>query len=468
MSSPELGSTLRRRRSRAGGRLCPRGAPRSSITVSGTTANDGRGGALHPGDTGAQTAAALRQALSGGRRAWADARRRRADAHLPRPGRRLGAAAAVHADVFGDVSPANTMLFVHALIGEGFLVEVEVDAIVVEPAVHRLAPLVDPMADRRARGATSLRLNNDVPVDEFVELARLAESLQFDQIWVSNDLFFRSAPVLLAAAATATRDDRPRDVHPQSVLDSSGGDCDDRCNAAGAQCRALSARAGGGSRRLPRLGGNRSRGSAGPHPGGCRRHQGAVLRRLPRRRRRHRPWLAARRTPACPRRADSDLPRGDVATDAGADRGDRRRRTPPALPAGVVHRRDDPHRRRDSPDRDGSPTTSTSRRASGCRSTTTPSWLAGRWPRNSPTTAPRSHRRCWRGSASTRPHSANCARRPDRAVELLPPAMMELGVSGTPDEVVERCRHLIAAGARHVSFGPPLGPRSPNGGAPAR
>ena len=52
---------------------------------------------------------------------------------------------------------------------------------------------------------TSLRLNNDVPVDEFIELARLAESLEFDQIWVSNDLFFRSAPVLLAAAATATR-----------------------------------------------------------------------------------------------------------------------------------------------------------------------------------------------------------------------------------------------------------------------
>lgn len=51
---------------------------------------------------------------------------------------------------------------------------------------------------------TSLRLNNDVAIDEFVELATLAESLEFDQIWVSNDLFFRSAPVLLAAAATAT------------------------------------------------------------------------------------------------------------------------------------------------------------------------------------------------------------------------------------------------------------------------
>ena len=42
--------------------------------------------------------------------------------------------------------------------------------------------------------------------------------------------------------------------------------------------------------------------------------------------------------------------------------------------------------------------------------------------------------------------------------DLVPPAMMSLGISGTPDEVVERCRSLVAAGARHVSFGPPLGP----------
>jgi enamine deaminase RidA (YjgF/YER057c/UK114 family) len=104
----------------------------SSITVSGTTANDGRGGALHPGDTGAQTAAALRQALTavdglGGR--LDDVVRTRI---FLAPGADWGAAAAVHADVFGEVKPANTMLFVHALIGDGFLVEVEVDAIVME------------------------------------------------------------------------------------------------------------------------------------------------------------------------------------------------------------------------------------------------------------------------------------------------------------------------------------------------
>src|SRR5918994_2531446 len=71
---------------------------------------------------------------------------------------------------------------------------------------------------------TSLRLNNDVGVDEFVELARLAESLGFDQIWLSNDLFFRSAPVVLAAAATATSAIRlgtcvlnPYSMHPAEI-----------------------------------------------------------------------------------------------------------------------------------------------------------------------------------------------------------------------------------------------------------
>ncbi len=50
----------------------------------------------------------------------------------------------------------------------------------------------------------SLRLNNDIGVATFVEMAVVAEGFGFDQIWVSHDLFFRSAPVILAAAAGAT------------------------------------------------------------------------------------------------------------------------------------------------------------------------------------------------------------------------------------------------------------------------
>lgn len=50
----------------------------------------------------------------------------------------------------------------------------------------------------------SLRFNNDLPVKEYVRLAQAAEHWGFDQFWVSDDLFLRSAPVILTAIATAT------------------------------------------------------------------------------------------------------------------------------------------------------------------------------------------------------------------------------------------------------------------------
>ncbi len=50
----------------------------------------------------------------------------------------------------------------------------------------------------------SLRFNNDLRVREYVELAQLAESAGVDQFWVSNDLFLRSAPIILTAIAAET------------------------------------------------------------------------------------------------------------------------------------------------------------------------------------------------------------------------------------------------------------------------
>ena len=50
----------------------------------------------------------------------------------------------------------------------------------------------------------SVRFNNDVAPAEFARLAALAEEGGFDQVWVSHDLFFHSAPVLVTAAAQAT------------------------------------------------------------------------------------------------------------------------------------------------------------------------------------------------------------------------------------------------------------------------
>ena len=50
----------------------------------------------------------------------------------------------------------------------------------------------------------SLRLNNDLSIGQYIELAQRAETLGFDQFWVSNDLFLRSSGVVLTAVALNT------------------------------------------------------------------------------------------------------------------------------------------------------------------------------------------------------------------------------------------------------------------------
>ncbi|MBC8445565.1 MAG: LLM class flavin-dependent oxidoreductase, partial [Chloroflexi bacterium] len=50
----------------------------------------------------------------------------------------------------------------------------------------------------------SIRLNNDLTLPEYVTLAQTAEAAGFHQIWISNDLFLRSAAVILSAVGTAT------------------------------------------------------------------------------------------------------------------------------------------------------------------------------------------------------------------------------------------------------------------------
>jgi 5,10-methylenetetrahydromethanopterin reductase len=50
----------------------------------------------------------------------------------------------------------------------------------------------------------SVRVNNDLGFSELLALAVAAEQAGFDQLWVSNDLFLRSAPVLAGALAART------------------------------------------------------------------------------------------------------------------------------------------------------------------------------------------------------------------------------------------------------------------------
>ncbi len=70
----------------------------------------------------------------------------------------------------------------------------------------------------------SIRLNNDLPLSDYITLAQAAEAAGFDQLWVSNDLFLRSAPVILAAVAQATTRIQigtgilnPYTIHPSEI-----------------------------------------------------------------------------------------------------------------------------------------------------------------------------------------------------------------------------------------------------------
>jgi 5,10-methylenetetrahydromethanopterin reductase len=51
----------------------------------------------------------------------------------------------------------------------------------------------------------SVRFNNDLPVSRYAPLAQAAEAAGFDQFWVSDDLFLRSVWVILSSVAQATQ-----------------------------------------------------------------------------------------------------------------------------------------------------------------------------------------------------------------------------------------------------------------------
>jgi len=101
------------------------------ITVSGTTASD-EVARSHPGDCEAQTEDALIRAVVaieqlGGTRDDIVRTRLMLTPEIDWQG-----AARAHERVMGDVAPANTTVRVAGLIGEQFVVEVEVDAFVIE------------------------------------------------------------------------------------------------------------------------------------------------------------------------------------------------------------------------------------------------------------------------------------------------------------------------------------------------
>ena len=100
------------------------------VHIAGTTATQGADTVIGIGDSGAQTAFIIEkigQALAEAGASLQDVVRTRV--YLA-PGADWEAVARVHGQYFGEIRPANTVLYVQALVGEQYLVEIEAEAII--------------------------------------------------------------------------------------------------------------------------------------------------------------------------------------------------------------------------------------------------------------------------------------------------------------------------------------------------
>jgi enamine deaminase RidA (YjgF/YER057c/UK114 family) len=100
------------------------------VFVSGTTATDQGGNVIGPNDVYAQSVAIIEkiaQALSEAGASLADVVRTRVYVTNADDWETVGRA---HARFFGAVRPANTLVEVSRLVGDGYLVEMEADALI--------------------------------------------------------------------------------------------------------------------------------------------------------------------------------------------------------------------------------------------------------------------------------------------------------------------------------------------------
>jgi 5,10-methylenetetrahydromethanopterin reductase len=301
----------------------------------------------------------------------------------------------------------------------------------------------------------SVRFNNDLPAERFIHVAALAEEAGFDQIWISNDLFWHSAPVLVAAASRVTSQIalgvgvfNPVSMHPaeiamaaSSLQEVSGGrfclglgaGADEFLNWAGLaggppvtrteraikDLRALFAGdAPEGWRPEGRLRTGPASvpiyiGAMGPRmlQLAGRLADGALPLLLPPKRY----VFAAAQIFEGAREAGRDLDSLDVAACIWCSIDGDQARARRALASKIAY----------------------------FGSSFSPDLL--------------------RGVSLTLDDFGSIQQAMsdgdiERATDLVTPAMLSLGVAGSVDEVVEAGTRLLAAGARHISFGPPLGP----------
>jgi 5,10-methylenetetrahydromethanopterin reductase len=308
----------------------------------------------------------------------------------------------------------------------------------------------------------SLRLNNDLRPADYVALARAAERHGFDQLWISNDLFLRSAPVLLTTVLQATERIEvgsgilnPHTVHPAELamlaatLDElSGGRFNLGLGAGAADFLGWvgleDARPAATLREAIVVIRAWLRGDRAPAGRFVRAPEAAYLRVTPRR---VTPIYLGAMGPAMLRLAgelaDGALPllfppehwsTVRPLVDEGA-----RRRDPALGPIDLaacvwVSLADD----------DGA-----ARRA-----------LAEKIAYYGHAFGPLIYARLGVDREEFAPieRALTVERDLDRACAMVDDRMLRIGVAGAPSTLVERLRPLVEAGVRHLSFGPPLGP----------
>lgn len=301
----------------------------------------------------------------------------------------------------------------------------------------------------------SLRVNNDLPIEEFADLAARAEAHGFGQIWYSHDLFLRAAPVALTAAALRTERIRlgagilnPYSLHPSEIA-----------------MVAASLQEVSGDRFLLGLGAGAEEflGWAGldrPRPLARTRDAVRAVRALLDGRSpegwRAEAHLRVRPRPT-PIYVGAMSPKMLALAGAEAD-GVLALLYPPEhytvameqVGTGIAGAGRDPAEM----DRPACVWCSVATDADAARRP-----LAEKIAYYGASFAPYLLQRAGLSVADFAPiQAALAAGEPDRARTLVTGKMLSLGIAGTPEDVIARCRGLIGAGARHLSFGPPLGP----------
>jgi enamine deaminase RidA (YjgF/YER057c/UK114 family) len=102
----------------------------NSVQVSGTTATDEKGTIVGPGDPYAQTVFIIQKIERALKQAGATLQDVVRTRIYVTDASQWEAVARAHGEFFGEIRPANTLIEVSALIGEGYLVEMEADAII--------------------------------------------------------------------------------------------------------------------------------------------------------------------------------------------------------------------------------------------------------------------------------------------------------------------------------------------------